>query len=167
MVGGELHGAGVRLGADLLVALTNTSVALAGATVVAPAGFVGTVQGRPPEIFVPITTIPANLDQSLLDEVIRIGSELLGGLRVVHDLGHGASHQHPAVMQDHGPVADDEYLFAQLGSPLLHGLFQHHIAVLELPVHEPHFQHVVDTCLDFDQIKRFADEAFCPGLKRP
>jgi predicted permease len=29
---------------------------------VAPPGFVGTVQGRPPEIFVPITTIPANLD---------------------------------------------------------------------------------------------------------
>lgn len=31
---------------------------------VAPVGFVGTVQGRPPDIFVPITTIPANLDQS-------------------------------------------------------------------------------------------------------
>jgi predicted permease len=30
---------------------------------VAPPGFVGVVQGRPPEIFVPITTIPANLDQ--------------------------------------------------------------------------------------------------------
>jgi predicted permease len=29
---------------------------------VAPRGFVGTVQGRPPEIFVPITTIPANLE---------------------------------------------------------------------------------------------------------
>jgi len=27
---------------------------------VAPPGFVGTVQGRPPEIFVPVTTIPAN-----------------------------------------------------------------------------------------------------------
>ena len=31
---------------------------------VAPPGFVGTVQGRPPEIFVPITTIPANLQPS-------------------------------------------------------------------------------------------------------
>jgi predicted permease len=31
---------------------------------VAPPGFVGIVQGRPPEIFVPITTIPANIDQS-------------------------------------------------------------------------------------------------------
>jgi putative ABC transport system permease protein len=30
---------------------------------VAPEGFVGTVQGRPPEIFIPITTVPANLDQ--------------------------------------------------------------------------------------------------------
>jgi len=31
---------------------------------VAPAEFVGTVQGRPPEIFIPITTVPANLEQS-------------------------------------------------------------------------------------------------------
>ena len=31
---------------------------------VAPAGFVGTVQGRPPEIFIPITTVPANIDPS-------------------------------------------------------------------------------------------------------
>ena len=29
-----------------------------------PPGFVGTVQGRPPEIFIPITTVPANLDPS-------------------------------------------------------------------------------------------------------
>ena len=28
---------------------------------IAPAGFVGTVQGRPPEIFIPITTVPANM----------------------------------------------------------------------------------------------------------
>lgn len=31
---------------------------------VAPEGFVGTVQGRPPHIFIPITTVPANLDPS-------------------------------------------------------------------------------------------------------
>ena len=31
---------------------------------VAPAGFVGTIRGRPPELFVPITTIPANIDRS-------------------------------------------------------------------------------------------------------
>ena len=31
---------------------------------VAPEGFVGTVQGRPPQIFIPITTVPANLDPS-------------------------------------------------------------------------------------------------------
>ena len=34
---------------------------------VAPEGFVGTVQGRPPEIFIPITTVPANLDPSNKD----------------------------------------------------------------------------------------------------
>jgi predicted permease len=31
---------------------------------VAPEGFVGTVGGRPPDVFIPVTTVPANIDRS-------------------------------------------------------------------------------------------------------
>ncbi len=51
--GRDVVGAQLRIGT-----LTYTLIG------VAPAGFVGTVRGRPPEIFVPITTIPANIDRS-------------------------------------------------------------------------------------------------------
>ena len=45
-------------------------------------------------------------------------------------------------------------------------LFQHFVVILDLRVQQPHFQHVVDARLDFDEIKRLADEILCAGLQR-
>ena len=53
----------------------------------------------------------------------------------------------------------------QFSGPFLHRLFQHLVVILEFLVQQPHFQHVVDARLDFDQVKRLADEILCAGLQ--
>ena len=65
-----------------------------------------------------------------------------------------------------GQAAIAGFAFAQLGGPFLHRLFQHLVVVLELLVQQPHFQHVVDARLDFDQVERLADEILRAGLQR-
>jgi len=65
-----------------------------------------------------------------------------------------------------GQAAIAGFAFAQFGGPFLHRLFQHLVVILEFFVQQPHFQHVVDACLDFDQIERLADEILCAGLQR-
>ena len=65
-----------------------------------------------------------------------------------------------------GQAAIARFAFAQLGGPFLHRLFQHLVVVLEFLVQQPHFQHVVDARLDFDQIERLADEILGAGLQR-
>jgi hypothetical protein len=62
-----------------------------------------------------------------------------------------------------GQAAIAGFAFAQLGGAFLHRLFQHLVVVLELLVQQPHFQHVVDARLDFDQVERLADEILAPA----
>ena len=65
-----------------------------------------------------------------------------------------------------GQAAIAGFAFAQFGGPFLHRLLEHLAVTLELPVQQPHFQHVVDARLDFHQIERLADEIPCAGLQR-
>ena len=65
-----------------------------------------------------------------------------------------------------GQAAIARFAFAQFGGPFLHRLLQHLVVVLELLVQQPHFQHVVDARLDFDQVERLADEILGAGLQR-
>ena len=58
------------------------------------------------------------------------------------------------------------FAFAQFGRAFLHCLFQHLVVIFEFLVQQPHFQHVVDARLDFDQVKRFADEILRAGGER-
>ena len=52
-------------------------------------------------------------------------------------------------------------------SPVLYSLFQHLVVLLDLPVQQPHFQDVVDSCRYLDQINRFADEILCARFECP
>ena len=65
-----------------------------------------------------------------------------------------------------GQAAIAGFAFAQLGGAFLHRLLQDLAVILEFLVEQPHFQHVVDARLDFDQVERLADEILSAGLQR-
>ena len=65
-----------------------------------------------------------------------------------------------------GEAAIAGFALAQFGGAFLHRLLQHLAVVLEPFVQQPHFQHVVDARLDFDQIEGLADEILRASLQR-
>ena len=54
---------------------------------------------------------------------------------------------------------------AQLGGAFAHRALEQLVVVLEFFVEQPHFQHVVNAGLDFEQLEGFADEIFRAGLQ--